>query len=121
MGSVIEAPKAPLYMAYGTDFVGEPSLHPETARLCNWGKIAHAPGCGSASEIAQAVEIVKAFPGSSVGGPGFVRMIFRPSPWTRIMPTAGVGATETSIKGWFAAGVAVLGWKLITKQRGVLS
>ncbi len=122
VGSVIDAPTAALYIAYGANFVVGPSLNPEIARVCNRRKIAYSPGCGSASEIAQAeelgVEIVKIFPGSSVGGPGFVKSILGPSPWTRIMPTGGVDATEESIKGWFAAGVACVGMgsKLITKD-----
>ena len=122
VGSVIDAPTAALYIAYGANFVVGPSLNPEIARVCNRRKIAYSPGCGSASEIAQAeelgVEIVKIFPGSSVGGPGFVKSILGPSPWTRIMPTGGVDATAESIKGWFAAGVACVGMgsKLITKD-----
>jgi len=122
VGSVIDAPTAALYIAYGANFVVGPSLNPEIARLCNRRKIPYSPGCGSASEVAQAeelgVEIVKIFPGSSVGGPGFVKSILGPSPWTRIMPTGGVDATEESIKGWFAAGVACVGMgsKLITKD-----
>ena len=122
VGSVIDAPTAALYIAYGANFVVGPSLNPEIARLCNRRKVAYSPGCGSATEIAQAeelgVEIVKVFPGTSVGGPGFVKSILGPSPWTRIMPTGGVDATETSIKGWFAAGVACVGMgsKLITKD-----
>jgi 2-dehydro-3-deoxyphosphogluconate aldolase/(4S)-4-hydroxy-2-oxoglutarate aldolase len=122
VGSVIDAPTAALYIAYGANFVVGPSLNPEIARLCNRRKIPYSPGCGSASEIAQAeelgVEIVKIFPGSSVGGPGFVKSILGPSPWTRIMPTGGVDAAEESIKGWFAAGVVCVGMgsKLITKD-----
>lgn len=122
VGSVIDAHTAALYIAYGASFVVGPSLNPEVARLCNRRKIPYSPGCGSASEIAQAeelgVEIVKIFPGSSVGGPAFVKSILGPSPWTRIMPTGGVDATEESIKGWFAAGVACVGMgsRLITKD-----
>ncbi|MFN2228656.1 MAG: bifunctional 4-hydroxy-2-oxoglutarate aldolase/2-dehydro-3-deoxy-phosphogluconate aldolase, partial [Anaerolineae bacterium] len=74
------------------------------------------------SEIAQAeelgVEIVKVFPGTSVGGPAFVKSVLGPCPWTSIMPTGGVDATEESIKQWFAAGVACvgIGSKLIRKD-----
>jgi 2-dehydro-3-deoxyphosphogluconate aldolase/(4S)-4-hydroxy-2-oxoglutarate aldolase len=40
-------------------------------------------------------------------------------PWTRIMPTGGVDATQESIRAWFTAGVACVGMgsKLITKER----
>jgi 2-dehydro-3-deoxyphosphogluconate aldolase/(4S)-4-hydroxy-2-oxoglutarate aldolase len=99
-----------------------PILNPEVARLCNRRKIAYMPGCGSATEISRAeelgAEIVKVFPGSTVGGPAFVKAVLAPSPWTRIMPTGGVDATEESIRSWFRAGVACvgIGSKLISKD-----
>ena len=64
------------------------------------------------------VEIVKVFPGTSVGGPAFVRSVLGPCPWTSIMPTGGVDATEESIMAWFGAGVACvgIGSKLIRKE-----
>jgi 2-dehydro-3-deoxyphosphogluconate aldolase/(4S)-4-hydroxy-2-oxoglutarate aldolase len=122
VGSVIDAPTAALYISAGANFVVGPVLNPEVARLCNRRKIAYMPGCGSASEISQAeelgVEIVKVFPGRSVGGPGFVQSVLAPCPWTRIMPTGGVDATEENIRAWFEAGVACVGMgsRLITKD-----
>jgi 2-dehydro-3-deoxyphosphogluconate aldolase/(4S)-4-hydroxy-2-oxoglutarate aldolase len=122
VGSVIDAPTAALYIGNGANFVVGPVLNPEVARLCNRRKIAYMPGCGSASEISQAeemgAEIVKVFPGAEVGGPGFVKAVLGPMPWTRIMPTGGVDATEESIHGWFGAGVACvgIGSKLIAKD-----
>ena len=122
VGSVIDAPTAALYISSGANFVVGPVLNPEVARLCNRRKIAYMPGCGSASEISEAealgVEIVKVFPGSQVGGPDFVKAVLGPMPWTRIMPTGGVDATEESIRAWFGAGVACvgIGSKLIAKD-----
>jgi 2-dehydro-3-deoxyphosphogluconate aldolase/(4S)-4-hydroxy-2-oxoglutarate aldolase len=113
VGSVIDEPTAAMYIAYGANFVVGPILNEAVARLCNRRKVAYSPGCGSASEISYAeelgVEIVKIFPGDSVGGPGFVKAILGPCPWTRIMPTGGVDAKEESIKAWFEAGVAAVG------------
>ncbi len=72
-GSIVDAPTTALYIASGASFVVGPNLNPEVARLCNRRKISYSPGCGSASEIAEAeelgVEIVKVFPGDSVGWP----------------------------------------------------
>jgi 2-dehydro-3-deoxyphosphogluconate aldolase/(4S)-4-hydroxy-2-oxoglutarate aldolase len=122
VGTVIDAPTAALYIASGANFVVGPILNPEIARLCNRRKIAYMPGCGSASEISEAeelgVEIVKVFPGAEVGGPGFVKAVLAPMPWTRIMPTGGVAASEDSIRAWFQAGVTAvgIGSSLITKQ-----
>ena len=122
VGTIVDAPTAALYLSAGANFVVGPSLNPEVARLCNRRKVAYLPGCGSATEIAQAeelgVEIVKVFPGSAVGGPGFVKAVLGPMPWTNIMPTGGVNATEESIRSWFEAGVACvgIGSKLIAKD-----
>lgn len=122
VGTVIDTPTAALYIGSGANFVVGPVLNPEIARLCNRRKIAYMPGCGSASEISQAeelgVEIVKVFPGAEVGGPGFVKAVLGPMPWTRIMPTGGVKASEESIRAWFQAGVVAvgIGSSLITKQ-----
>ena len=113
VGSVVDAPTAALYIASGANFVVGPILNPEVARLCNRRKIAYSPGCGSASEIAQAeelgVEIVKIFPGDSVGGPDFVKAILAPCPWTRLMPTGGVETTRESITAWFKVGITAAG------------
>ncbi len=122
VGSIVDAPTAALYIAYGANFVVGPNFNPEVARLCNRRKIPYSPGCGSATEIAEAeelgVEIVKVFPGKSVGGPDFVKSVLGPCPWTRIMPTGGVDATQESINAWFKAGVVCvgIGSQLITKQ-----
>jgi 2-dehydro-3-deoxyphosphogluconate aldolase/(4S)-4-hydroxy-2-oxoglutarate aldolase len=123
VGSVVDAPTAALYIASGANFVVGPILNPEVARLCNRRKIAYSPGCGTASEIAQAeelgVEIVKIFPGGLVGGPEFVKSVMAPCPWTRIMPTGGVETTKESVTAWIKAGTAALGIgsNLITKDR----
>ncbi len=122
VGSVVDAPTAALYIAAGANFVVGPVLNPEAARLCNRRKVAYMPGCGSASEISQAeelgVEIVKVFPGAAVGGPGFVKAVSGPCPWTRIMPTGGVDASWESVSGWIGAGAACLGIgsKLVRKD-----
>jgi len=122
VGSVSDPGTAALYINSGANFVVGPILNPDVAKVCNRRKVAYSPGCGSASEISYAeelgVEIVKVFPGSSVGGPGFVRSVLGPHPWTRIMPTGGVDATRESIEGWFKGGVTCvgIGSKLIVKD-----
>jgi 2-dehydro-3-deoxyphosphogluconate aldolase/(4S)-4-hydroxy-2-oxoglutarate aldolase len=122
VGSVIDAPTAALYIAYGANFVVSPVLNAPVATLCNRRKVAHMPGCGTVSEISYAeelgVEIVKIFPGSAVGGPGFVKAVRGPCPWTRIMPTGGVSPTEENLRAWFEAGAACVGMgsRLIRKD-----
>ena len=57
------------------------------------------------------------FPGSTYG-PGFVKAIKGPQPWTSIMPTGGVSTEEDNLKSWFDAGVVCVGMgsKLISKE-----
>lgn len=122
VGSVVDAGTAALYIQLGASFIVSPLLNPEMARVCNRRKILWSPGCGSLSEISQAeelgAEVVKIFPGSQVGGPGFVKAVKGPCPWTSIMPTGGVKPTEDNLKEWFQAGVHCVGMgsQLITKD-----
>src|SRR3984885_15386050 len=113
VGSVVDPGTASLYINCGANFVVGPVLSADVARSWNRRKVPYSPGCGSASEISQAeelgCEIVKVFPGSSVGGSEFVKNVLGPMPWTRIMPTGGVDASEESFKKWFGAGIVACG------------
>lgn len=121
-GSIVDAPTAAAFINQGSNFIVGPVIDEETAILCNKRKIPYSPGCGSATEIQKAhalgVEFCKLFPGAQVGGPSFVKAMKGPCPWTSIMPTGGVSATEESINSWFTAGVACVGMgsNLITKE-----
>jgi 2-dehydro-3-deoxyphosphogluconate aldolase / (4S)-4-hydroxy-2-oxoglutarate aldolase len=121
-GSVVDAGTASLYIQLGANFIVSPILNPEMAKVCNRRKILWSPGCGSLTEINYAeelgAEIVKIFPGSSVGGPDFVKAIKGPCPWTSIMPTGGVEPTVENLREWFEAGVTCvgIGSNLITKE-----
>jgi len=113
VGSVGDPATGALYLSCGANFVVGSVFNPDLAKVCNRRKVAYCPGCGSATEISQAeelgVEIVKVFPGDSVGGPQFVKSILGPTPWTRIMPTGGVEANKESITAWAKSGVAAVG------------
>ena len=113
VGSVLDVTTAGLYINLGANFIVGSVTNPEVARLCNRRKVPYCPGCGTASEVSEAeelgVEICKVFPGSQLGGPGFVRAIKAPCPWAKIMPTGGVDATWENLKGWFDAGVTCVG------------
>jgi 2-dehydro-3-deoxyphosphogluconate aldolase/(4S)-4-hydroxy-2-oxoglutarate aldolase len=121
-GSVMDAGTASIYIQLGTNFIVSPILNPEMAKVCNRRKILWSPGCGTLSEISYAeelgAEIVKIFPGSSVGGPDFIKSIKGPCPWTSIMPTGGVEPTAENLKEWFNAGATCVGMgsNLITKE-----
>ncbi len=122
IGSVIDAGTASLYLQSGANFIVSPILNKEMAFVCNRRKVLWAPGCGTLSEISEAeslgAEIVKIFPGTAVGGPGFIKAIKGPFPWTSIMPTGGVSPEKENLRSWFDAGASVVGMgsKLITKD-----
>ena len=113
VGSVIDQGTASMYIQIGTNFIVSPLIDEDMAKVCNRRKIAWSPGCGSVTEINRAhelgAEVVKIFPGSSVGGPDFVSGVKGPMPWASIMPTGGVSPDEANLKGWFKAGVHCVG------------
>lgn len=121
IGSVTDAASASQYMLVGANFVVTPVYREDIAIVCNRRKVLWSPGCGSLTEIAKAeemgCELVKLFPGSTYG-PGFVKAIKGPQPWTSIMPTGGVSMEESNLKGWFDAGVTCVGMgsNLISKE-----
>ena len=121
VGSVTDAAAASQYMLAGANFVVTPVFREDIALVCNRRKVLWSPGCGSLTEIATAeemgCELVKLFPGSTYG-PGFVKAIKGPQPWTSIMPTGGVSTEEENLRGWFDAGETCVGMgsQLISKE-----
>tara|TARA_R110000796_G_scaffold252631_1_gene389296 strand:+ start:196842 stop:197510 length:669 start_codon:yes stop_codon:yes gene_type:complete len=121
VGSITDAAAASMFMQMGANFIVTPSLRVDIAKVCNRRKVLWSPGCGSLTEINAAeelgCEIVKLFPGD-LYGPGFVKGIKGPQPWTSIMPTGGVSTDEANLKGWFDAGVTCVGMgsKLISNE-----
>ncbi|CAZ98837.1 bifunctional 4-hydroxy-2-oxoglutarate aldolase/2-dehydro-3-deoxy-phosphogluconate aldolase [Zobellia galactanivorans] len=121
VGSITDAAAASLFMQMGANFIVTPSLREDIAIACNRRKVLWSPGCGSLAEINRAeemgCEIIKLFPGSTYG-PGYVKAIKGPQPWTSVMPTGGVSTDEANLKGWFDAGVICVGMgsQLISKD-----
>ena len=121
VGSITDAGAASMFMQMGANFIVTPSLREDIAIVCNRRKVLWSPGCGSLTEINRAeelgCEIVKLFPGSTYG-PGFVKAIRGPQPWTNVMPTGGVSTEESNLRGWFDAGVTCVGMgsQLISKE-----
>ena len=121
VGSVTDAAAASQYMLHGANFIITPVFREDIAIVCNRRKVLWSAGCGSLTEIAKAeemgCELVKLFPGN-VYGPGFVKALKGPQPWTSIMPTGGVTIEEENLRDWFDSGVTCvgLGSKLISEE-----
>lgn len=113
VGSIVDEGTTAMYIVLGSNFIVSPLIDEGMAKVCNKRKVAWSPGCGSVTEIGRAhelgCEVVKIFPGSSVGGPDFVKGVLGPMPYASIMPTGGVEPTEASLKVWFGAGVHCVG------------
>ncbi|RMG68871.1 MAG: bifunctional 4-hydroxy-2-oxoglutarate aldolase/2-dehydro-3-deoxy-phosphogluconate aldolase, partial [Bacteroidetes bacterium] len=92
VGSIVDGPTTAIYLQAGADFIVSPIMNPEMAKICNRRKVLWSPGCGTLSEVSQAeelgAEIVKLFPGGNLG-PGFIKAIKGPCPWSSLMPTGG--------------------------------
>ena len=122
IGSVLDAGTAALFLNRAARFVVSPALVPEVATVCNRRMVAYFPGCGSVTDISNAhalgCDIVKLFPGASVGGPEFVKAVLGPMPWTKIMPTGGVDPDPASLAAWFGSGIvaAGMGSRLVTDR-----
>lgn len=112
IGSVVDPATAALYIQLGASFIVGPLFNPEIARVCNRRLVAYAPGCGTVSEVGLAQEagcdLCKVFPGD-VYGPGFVKGLMAPMPWSKLMVTGGVEPTRENLTAWIKAGVFCVG------------
>ncbi|AKA35593.1 bifunctional 4-hydroxy-2-oxoglutarate aldolase/2-dehydro-3-deoxy-phosphogluconate aldolase [Flagellimonas lutaonensis] len=121
IGTIFSADDAKKFFDSGAQFIVSPAMIPEIAHFCKSKDMLWVPGCGTVTEIYQAVQlgakIIKAFPGN-VLGPGFVKSVKAVYPNLPIMPTGGVAPTEENLKAWFDAGVTCVGMgsKLISKD-----
>lgn len=122
VGTIVDAGTCSLYIQLGAKFIVSPLLNEEMARVCNRRKIVWMPGCATASEIGKAeelgAEVVKLFPGPTVGGAKFLKAYLGPCPWSNVMPSGGVSPTRENLTEWFEAGAFCVGMgsQLISKE-----
>lgn len=122
-GTILDAPTAELYIELGADFIVAPNFNPEVAKLCNRRGILYAPGCGTVTEICNALEagcdLIKIFPAGCIGGPAFVKDVLGPLPFVNLMATGSVEPTKQNLTAWAASGVTAVGMgsKLLPKDQ----
>jgi 2-dehydro-3-deoxyphosphogluconate aldolase/(4S)-4-hydroxy-2-oxoglutarate aldolase len=122
VGTVVDAGTASIYIQLGAKFIVSPLLNEDMARVCMRRKVLWIPGCATASEIGRAeelgAEVVKLFPGPTVGGAKFLKAYLGPCPWSSIMPSGGVSPTLENLSEWFEAGAFCVGMgsQLISKE-----
>lgn len=127
IGTIFSAKDAQEFADKGASFIVSPAMIPEIAHFCNSKNLLWVPGCGTVTEIHEAIKLgaklVKAFPGN-VLGPGFIKSVKAVFPKVPLMPTGGVAPTEENLSQWFGAGVTcvgmgskLLGKEMITNQK----
>jgi 2-dehydro-3-deoxyphosphogluconate aldolase/(4S)-4-hydroxy-2-oxoglutarate aldolase len=121
IGTIKNRKAAKKYIEAGADFIVCPSMNEEVADVVDDEGLLWIPGCMTPTEIANAenagATLVKIFPGNILG-PGFVTAVKALFPGLGFMPTGGVEAEATNLRGWFKAGVVGVGMGslLITKD-----
>lgn len=112
VGSVVYAQDAEAFIESGADFIVGPCYSEEVWRWCFSNNIPYIPGCGTVTEMFNAMqkgcEVTKLFPGD-VYGPNMVKDILAPMPWSKIMVTGGVSPDRDNLTAWFKAGAFSVG------------
>lgn len=110
-GTVLDENTARIAIMKGARFVVSPHFDGAIAAMCNRYAVPYLPGCGSVTEIMQAitfgVDVCKLFPGSLLG-PSFIKDVKGPIPHVQLMPSGGVSLDNLDKwvnNGAFAVGI----------------
>lgn len=110
-GTVLDAETARVAILKGARYIVSPHLDGGIATMCNRYSVPYLPGCGSVTEIMNAltfgVDVVKLFPGSLLG-PSFIKDVKGPIPHVEMMPSGGVSIDHLGTwkkNGAFAIGI----------------
>ncbi|WP_043930825.1 bifunctional 2-keto-4-hydroxyglutarate aldolase/2-keto-3-deoxy-6-phosphogluconate aldolase [Bacillus sp. EB01] len=109
-GTVLDAETARIAIMKGARYVVSPHFDGAIATMCNRYAVPYLPGCGSVTEIMEAlsygVDVVKLFPGSLMG-PSFIKDVKGPIPHVELMPSGGVSLDN--IDKWVKNGAFAVG------------
>lgn len=109
-GTVMDAITARIAIIAGAEFIVSPNMVPEISTVCNTYGVPYLPGCGTVTEVAEAmstgVEVVKVFPGGILG-PAFIKNVHGPIPHVEMMPSGGVSLDNMDT--WMANGAWAVG------------
>ncbi len=121
VGTIKTAEAAQAFADAGADYIISPGLVEEVVDVANKNGLLWVPGAMTPSEIIKAenlgAKLVKLFPGNILG-PSFLSGVKVLFPDLLFMPTGGVELNNTSIGGWFKAGVCAVGMgsQLVSKD-----
>lgn len=109
-GTVMDDITARLAIMMGAQFIVSPHLDINISKVCNRYQIPYLPGCGSVTEVNEAIEngsdVVKLFPGGILGA-DFIKDIKGPMNYANIMPSGGVSLDN--MKDWLNKGAYAIG------------
>lgn len=109
-GTVMARETADEAIRRGAQYIVSPHLDTDIAELCNLHHIPYLPGCGTATEITEAmkagVDVVKVFPGGILGA-SFIKDVKGPLPHANLMPSGGVN--KDNMTDWYANGAFAIG------------
>lgn len=109
-GTVRDDITARIAILSGAKFIVSPNFSVDIATICNRYTIPYLPGCGSVTEISNAmetgVEVAKVFPGGLLGA-GFIKDVHGPIPQINLMPSGGVGLDNMDT--WMTSGAWAVG------------
>jgi 2-dehydro-3-deoxyphosphogluconate aldolase/(4S)-4-hydroxy-2-oxoglutarate aldolase len=109
-GTVLDPETARIAILHGARYIVSPHFDKEISLMCNRYSIPYLPGCGSVTEIMEAItygsDVVKLFPGSLMG-PGFIKDVKGPIPHVELMPSGGVSIDN--VEKWVNNGAFAVG------------
>ena len=109
-GTVMSRETADEAIRRGAEYIVSPHLDTNVAELCNLHHIPYLPGCGTATEITEAmkagVDVIKVFPGGILGA-SFIKDIKGPLPHANLMPSGGVN--KNNMTDWYDNGAFAIG------------
>ncbi|MCB2408204.1 bifunctional 4-hydroxy-2-oxoglutarate aldolase/2-dehydro-3-deoxy-phosphogluconate aldolase [Hymenobacter lucidus] len=111
-GTIYTVEEAERFIAAGADYIVQPIIGADVARLCQQQDLAWLPGVSTLNEIYQAEQLgaafAKLFP-ASVLGPDYLKAVRGPLPQVRFMVTGGIQPTPEAVAAWMQAGATCVG------------
>lgn len=109
-GTVLDEETARIAILKGARFIVSPHFDRSISLMCNRYCIPYLPGCGSVTDIMEAIkygsDVIKMFPGSLLGT-SFIKDVHGPLPHVEMMPSGGV--SKDNLKEWVESGAFAIG------------
>ena len=109
-GTVLDDATARLAIMKGAKYIVSPHFDKNISLMCNRYCVPYLPGCGSVTEVMEAVtygsDVIKMFPGSLLGK-SFIKDVHGPLPHVQMMPSGGV--SKDNLADWIEVGAFAVG------------